>query len=86
MHGQSADQVFLKISPHRIRDDHHRKESDARGENQAVEENDPGGFFQIRKLRVLNFSIHLRHGFFAAHGEHRMSQADQDSDEADSVR
>src|SRR6185437_12764073 len=86
VHRQAANQVFLELPANGVRDDHHRKEGRTRGEDQAVKENDPGGFLQVGKLRVLDFAIHLSHGFLAAHRENGMAQSNQDSNETNRVR
>ena len=55
------------------------------GENQAVDENDEAGFFQVAQLGMLDLAIDLRHRLFAAHGQHRVAQADQNADQSDGV-
>jgi hypothetical protein len=51
-----------------------------RGEHQAVHENDQARFFQILELGAFNFAIHLREGFFSAHGQHGMPERDKNGD------
>ena len=43
------------------------------------------GFLQIRQLGMLDFAVHLRERFLAAHGQHRMAQADEDGEQRDQV-
>ena len=43
------------------------------------------GLFQVLQLWVFDLAIDLRHGLFSAHGEHRMTQPDQNPNEADGV-
>src|ERR1700688_4513128 len=62
MHRQAANRIVLEASAHRIRNDHYREERDPGGKNQAVNENDNRGLFQVWKLWVLNLAINLRHG------------------------
>src|SRR5260370_23175297 len=35
---------------------------------------------------MLNFAVHLGEGFFAAHGQHRMAQADENGDDSGEMR
>ena len=43
-------------------------------------------FFEVGELGVLDFAVHLRQRFFAAHGQHGMAQPDEDGDKAREVR
>ena len=61
------------------------EERDAGGEDQAVNKDDEAGFFQIGQLGMLDLAIDLGHGLFAAHGQDRMSQADENADQPDGV-
>ena len=85
-HGQAADQVFEEALAHIIGNNHHREKRNQRGEHQAVHENYQPGFAQILELGAFDFAIHLREGFFAAHGQHGMAERDEDSDDAEHVR
>ena len=82
IHGQAADQVVEVLRANRVRNDHEGEEGNAGGENQAVDEDDEAGFFQVGQLGMLDFAIDLRQGFFAAHGQHGVAQADEDADNA----
>ena len=82
VHREATDGIVLKSCTHRVRNNHHREERHACGEDQAVEKNDAGGLLQVGKLWVFDFAIDLGHGFFAAHCENGVAQANQYSDEA----
>ena len=86
MHRQAADQILGEVSAHAIRNDHHREKRNQRSEHQAVNKNHQPGFFQVLQLGMLDFAIHLREGFFAAHRQHGMAQADENNDQRDRVR
>ena len=47
--------------------------------------NDEARFFQVAELGMLDLAIDLGHGLFAAHGQHGVTQADQNADQADCV-
>src|SRR5262249_28937076 len=84
-HGQAADQIFEKLGPGLVRDDHHRKEGNQRSEDHAVDKNDQSGLLKIGKLGVFDFAIYLGQGFLAAHGQDGMAQADEHGRESDQV-
>src|SRR6516162_10862298 len=86
IHRQATDEVFEELRPLIIGNQHHREEGHQRGENQAVNKNHQTGFLQIRQLRVLNFAIDLRQGFFSAHRQHRMAEPDKDGNETREMR
>src|SRR5262249_23053522 len=73
--GEAPDEVFQKALADVIGDDHDCEERDERSEDQAVNENDEAGFFEIRKLRVLDFAIDLSEGFFSAHSEDGVTES-----------
>ena len=85
VHRQSANGVIEEILAHRIGDDHHREERHTGGENQAVEKDDESRFFQVPQFRVLDFPVNLGHGLLAAHGQNRVTQANQNADQSDGV-
>src|SRR5437588_12204970 len=85
VHRKPADQVVLKLNAERVRDDHYSEERNAGSEDQAVKNNDERGLLEVGKLGSFNFTVHLGHGFLAAHGEDGMPEADQNSDKADGV-
>ena len=84
-HRQTADQVLEEMLADIVRNDHHGKERDQRRKNQAVDENDRPGFFQVRKFWALDFAIDLRQGLFSAHRQDGVAQGDEDSDDAEHV-
>ena len=86
VHRQAADGIIEVALAHGIGNDHDREKGHARGENQAVHENDEAGFFQVAELGMLHLAIDLGHGLFPAHGQHGVTQADQDADQAHRVR
>src|SRR5437016_5771810 len=86
IHCETADGIVLKAGPHGVRNNHHGEERHARREDQAVDENNEARLFEILQFRMLDLAINLRHGLFAAHGENRMTQSDQNSDKTDRVR
>ena len=85
IHGQAADRVVVEVSANVVRDNHHGKKCHAGREDEAVKKNDEPGFFQIAQLGVLDLPIDLGHGLFAAHGQNRMTQPNQDSDQPDGI-
>ena len=80
-HGQAADQI-LQVFPARVvRNNHHRVERHQGSEQQAVNKNNQPGFFQILQLGGFNFAVHLRQGFFPAHGQDGMPHAHDHGDQ-----
>ena len=85
-HREAADQVVQKLRPRRVRNDHHREERNQRREQQAVDENHEAGALQVLQLGMRDLAVDLRQAFLAAHGQQRVSQADQDRDHGDRRR
>ena len=69
-----------------VRNDHHGKEGDERGEDQTVDEDDQPGLLEVRQLGAFNFAVDLRERFLAAHGQHGMAQGDENGEDAKHVR
>src|ERR1700730_10612693 len=69
-----------------VGNNHHRKEGDQRGEHEAVDENYQPGFAKILQLGAFDFAVHLRKRFFAAHGQHGMTESNKDGDDAKGMR
>src|ERR1051326_6290062 len=63
-----------------IGDDHDGEERNQRREQQAIDENNSAGFFQVLQLGVLNLPIYLCEGLLAAHGQHGVAEADKGDD------
>src|ERR1700688_5194711 len=66
-----------------VGNNHHGEERDEGGEYQAVDENYQAGLAEILQLGALDFAVHLRERFFAAHGQHGMTESDEDGDDAE---
>src|SRR5438034_2125756 len=80
VHGQPADQVVFELRhSNRIGNDHDAKESDERSEKQTVYEYDQARPFQILYFRKGNLAVDLCQRFLAAHGQHRMTESNQDA-------
>src|ERR1019366_9553452 len=86
VHGQSADEVGVVVGTLRVRDDHHREKRHQRGEEQAVQEDHQPGLFQVLQLGMFDFAIDLGQGFLAAHGQHGVTEANQQHDDRDLLR
>ncbi len=80
VHGQPTDQIREEVRANRVGDDHHGQKRNKRCEDQAVDENYKSRPLQIEQLRAFNFAVHLRQGFFTAHGEDGMAHAHQGHD------
>ena len=77
-----ADQVSKIMLPDTIGNDHHRKKRHQRSEQQAVDEYDQSGLFQVLKLGVSNLAVDLSQGFLAAHSQDRVPEAHEDDNES----
>ncbi len=77
VHGDAADQVGEIIGANLVGNDHDREERNQRGEEQAVDEDHQPGLFQILQLGMLDLAIDLGQRFLAAHGQHRVAEADE---------
>ena len=86
VHREAADRIVEEGAADRVGNDHHGEERDAGREDQAVDKDDEPSLFEVLQLRMFDLPIDLRHGLFAAHGEHRVAQANQNGDECDGVR
>src|ERR1700691_3612496 len=85
-HRQPADQILQKALANVVGNDHHREEGNQRSENQAVNENDQTGLLEVQQLGAFDFAVHLRERFLAAHGQHGVSERDENRDDAEHVR
>jgi hypothetical protein len=85
IHCQPADRIVEEIIAYGIGDDHHREKRDTGSEDQAVGKDDEARLFEVFQFGMLNLAVHLRHRLFAAHGQNRMAQANQNANEADGV-
>src|ERR1700722_357779 len=83
IHRDAADQVGKIIRPYAIRNNHYGEERNERSEQQAVDKNHQPGLFQVLQLGMFDFTIHLRQCLFAAHGQYRMPEADEQNDPCD---
>ena len=87
VHGESSDQVVaVHLRPDIVGDQHDRQQRDKAGEYEAVDTDDNGCALQVFQLGVREFPIYLRQRFFAAHGEHGVPEADDESQNAEHVR
>src|SRR5450631_1373737 len=80
IHGDAADEVGEVLRADAVRDDHHRKERNQRGEQQAVDEDHQPGLLQILQFGVFDFAVDLSQRLFAAHRQHRVSEANECND------
>src|ERR1700733_5840703 len=86
VHCQAANQILGEIPAHAVRNNHHREERNQRSEHQAVNKYHQPSFLQVLELGMLDLPVNLREGFFAAHRQHRMAQADENNNQRDGVR
>ncbi len=87
IHGEPGDQVvFVNRDADRVRDDHHEQQGRESGEYEAVNGDDDGGAFQVLELGMGELAIDLGKRFFAAHGQHRVAEGDQDAEDAELSR
>jgi hypothetical protein len=56
------------------------------GEDEAVNADDDGGALQVLEFGMRQFAIDLGERFFAAHGQHGVTEADDEPEDAEHVR
>ena len=84
VHGQSADEVVaVELHADFVGNQHHGQEGNARREQQAVDEDDEGRLLEVLHLRRFDFAVDLGQRLFAAHGQDRMPEGQQQADHAD---
>ena len=85
--GQAADQVFrVELHAHFIGNQEHGEKADARGKNNAVDEDDERGLLEVEHLRRFDFAINLGQRLLAAHRQDRMPERDQEAQDADAAQ
>src|SRR5579864_3504757 len=60
VHGQTADQVLIKVRTGPIGDDHYGENGNERSEQEAVNYDEKRGLFQVGELGMLYFAVDLR--------------------------
>ena len=87
IHGQAADQVLEKIPADVVGNNHDGEEGNQRGEHQAVNEDyEPSLFEDSGSLGLFDFAVDLRQRFLAAHGQHGVTEGDEDGNDAEHMR
>src|SRR5215467_9188407 len=85
IHGQTTDQVAEVLGPNRVGNNREGEERDARGKEQAVNENDEARLLQVAQLGMFNLSVNLRQSFLAAHCQNGVPQTDKNSNESNGI-
>ena len=86
VHRQAADEVGKIVLTHPIGNDHDREERNQRSEKQAVQEDHQPGLLQVLEFGMFDLAVDLGQRLLAAHGEHRMAEADQQHDQRNARR
>ena len=87
VHREPGDQVVaINLHADIVGDQHDRQQRHEAGEDEAVNADDDGRALQVFQFRMCEFAINLGQGFFAAHGEHGVAKADDQSENAEHVR
>src|SRR2546430_16610295 len=83
--GHPADKIVKEARALRVGNDHYREERNQRGKYQAVNKDNEGRFLQVGKLRMLDLTIDLRQGLFAAHGENGVAEGNENPEQSEGV-
>ncbi len=65
-----------------VGDDQYGQEADARGEHEAVNEDDEGGALEIPHLGRFHFAVNLSQRFLAAHRQDRMAERQEQAEKS----
>ena len=86
IHCQAADEIVFEAHSNVVGNNGGGEKGNKRREDEAVNEDDHRGLFEIWQLGVRHFSVDLRERFKPAHSQHGMAERHQDSDDSDSLR
>ena len=82
VHGHARDEVIaIDRDAHPVGDDHDGEQGTDAGEEEAVDRDDDGGTLQVFELGVLDLTVDLREGLFAAHREYGVAEGHQHTEE-----
>ncbi len=83
VHGDAADQVAEIFRADFVGNNHHREEGSQSGEEKRINADNHRCLLQVLQLGVGDFAVDLGQCFFAAHGEHRMSESDEHDEQGE---
>src|SRR5579864_1258168 len=83
-HRHARDQiVFIDRDADIVGNDHHGQKGTDAGKDEAEDRDDQSGTLQVAQLGTGDFTVYLGQRFFAAHGEHRVPERYENSEQAD---
>ncbi len=87
MHRQSTDEVtVVLLHADAVGDQHHRQKANAPGEDQAVNEDDEGGFLEVGQLGRFDFPVDLGQRLLAAHRQDGVPEGNEQTEQADQAQ
>src|SRR5262249_9063012 len=86
VNNDTPNQVSEVLRTNFIQNDHHCKKRNQRHEKQAINENDKSGLFQVLELKIHDLAIDLNQRLLTTHGQHQVSETNENNDESQQHR